>query len=542
MNKRWLYCVPCLSSFVASPALAQEPPRKSLREQDAVVLAVAHNPTLHVALLRAQQSRYNLIAEEALYTPVLDANLGYTHARTPSLYGPSSTFVLDANGNPVTDANGNPVLRQTPATTRITGGDVFDLGVGLTKPFAYGTLLSASLAGQRSSRASIEQQTLSGASGPGYSLVGRLAASQPLLRGAGSELGLASQRQARLTLTANQLAAQAAASELLAQVVSAYWELWYSNETVRINEASRDLARVQQEQAQQQVASGALAPASALPYATQVAQLEEAVLAARTDVRQRELSLAQVLGETGGVGEELVAVDEPRAPDADEPAEASAVREALSTSYERRQLQTSLAIVKDQLRLAGDPLRPRLDLDAYVQAQGLGNRSVPPAFEQFGKMQAVSAHVGLTFEMPLTDTRRASQIQAAQLAAHVAEKQIAENELQIRSGVASAIAQRRAARQRLELSSQTEKVARAQAEAERARFLAGSSIAITVQQAEDAYRQAQLRVQRARVELMLADLSLARLRGQLLERYADAVKRLPPEQRTTLSAGPASNF
>jgi outer membrane protein len=515
MNKGLLSCLPCLLLLLPSPAPAQTAVR-SISEQEVVAVAVANNPTLHVALLRAQQSRYNLRAEQALYTPVLDANAGYTHSRVPSLVGTG---------------------------TRITGSDVFDLGVGLTKPFAYGTVLSASLAGQRSSRASLEQQALLGASGPGYSLVGRLAASQPLLRGAGTDVGLASERQARLTLSANQLAAQASASQVLSQVVSDYWELWYSNEAVRINEASRDLSRVQQEQAAQQVQSGALAPASALPYATQLAQLDEAVLAARTDLRQRELALAQTLGRPDGVGETLAAADAPQPPTADEPVEAAAVREALVNSYERRQLQAQLAIVKDQLKITGDPLRPRLDLDAYVQAQGLGNRSVPPAFEQFGKMEAVSAHVGLTFEMPLTDTRRSSQIQAALLAARLAEKQIAENELQVRSSVASAIAQRRAARERLELASQTEKVARAQAEAERARFLAGSTIAITVQQAEDSYRQAQLRVQRARVDLVLADLALAQLRGQLLTRYADAVQHLPAEQRITLSGQEASgNF
>lgn len=513
MNKGLLSCLSCLWLSVAFPVVAQE--ARPLSEQEAVAVAVANNPSLHVALLRAEQSRFLLRAEEALYVPVLGANAGYTHSRVPTLY---------QNG------------------TRITGSDIFDVGVGLTKPFAYGTVLSATMSGQRSSRASLEQQTLLGATGPGYSLVGRLAATQPLLRGAGTDIGLASQRQARLNLSADQLAAQAAASQVLAQVVSDYWELWYSNQAVRINEASRALARVQQEQAQQQVQSGALAPASALPYATQVAQLDEAVLAARTDVRQRELVLAQTLGRAAGVGEALAAADEPQPPSADEPVEATAVRDALANSYERRQLQAELALSRDQLRISGDPLRPRLDLDAYVQAQGLGNRRVPPAFEQFGQMEAVSAHVGLTFQMPVTDTRRSSQIQAAQLAAHVAEKQIAVNELTIRSNVASAIAQRRAARERLELATQTEKVAKAQAEAERARFLAGGTIAITVQQAEDSYRQAQLRVQRARVDLVLADLSLAEQRGQLLTRYTDAVQRLPAEQRTTLSTNVSGNF
>ena len=250
MNSRFLCYSGALAALLTtSLGSAQEPLR--ITEADVVTAAVLSNPTLHVALLRAQQSRYNLRAEEALYTPVFDANAGYTHSRVPSLVGP------------ITDAMG---MQLTPAGTRITGSDVVDVGAGITKPLAYGTLLSASVAGQRSSRASLEQQALLGASGPGYSLVGRLAASQPLLRGAGTELGLASLRQAKLNLTANQLAAQAAASGLLSQVVSAYWELWYAAEAVRIDQASRDLARVQQEQANQQVQSGALAPA--LPSGT----------------------------------------------------------------------------------------------------------------------------------------------------------------------------------------------------------------------------------------------------------------------------------
>ena len=53
---------------------------------------------------------------------------------------------------------------------RISTGDVFDVGAGITKPFAFGTVLSASLSGQRSTR-SIVDSTLGG-SGPGYSLLG----------------------------------------------------------------------------------------------------------------------------------------------------------------------------------------------------------------------------------------------------------------------------------------------------------------------------------------------------------------------------------
>ena len=185
-------------SSLPRPAQAQSAPR-ALGEQDAVARAVAQNPTLHVALLRASQSRLSVTAEQALYTPIFDASAGYTHSRSPSLFG--------------TDA------------VRIGTSDVVDVGAGITKPFSFGTVVSASLGGQRTLRSSGSDAALlgGGAVGPGYSLVGQLAVSHPLLRGSGNDVGLASLRQARLALGASELAAQQAASPLLAQVVSAYW-------------------------------------------------------------------------------------------------------------------------------------------------------------------------------------------------------------------------------------------------------------------------------------------------------------------------------
>jgi len=102
MNSRFLFgsvLLPLL--FVSSLAVAQEP--RTLTEQDVVTAAVMNNPTLHVALLRAQQSRYNVSAEQALYTPIFDASAGYTHTRTPSLFGPT----FDMNG-----------VQTSPPTTR----------------------------------------------------------------------------------------------------------------------------------------------------------------------------------------------------------------------------------------------------------------------------------------------------------------------------------------------------------------------------------------------------------------------------------------
>jgi outer membrane protein TolC len=399
------------------------------------------------------------------------------------------------------------------------------VGAGIAKPFSTGTVLDLSFAGHRSvSRAAELDATL----GPAYSIASRLTLTQPLLRGAGSEVGLTSLRQARLRRTATTLARDSTASSLLSSVLRAYWELWYADQVVRINEASLALAREQTRQAELQVQSGALAEIDVLTYQTRRAELEEAAVLAATERTQRSLALAVLLAAPSASSAELSTADSPPKVVLGSPDAASALADAERSSPELAQLRTQIAIARDQLEITGDPLRPRLDLEAYVEVQGLGNREAPPAFEQAGRFEAVGAHVGLTFEAPLDGTRRHAQIASARLSQHVAEKQLEVARQRLESDVLSAIAARAAAQRRVQVATETVRVASSQAQAERNRFSTGTSIALSVREAEDSLRQAQLRLERARVDSTLAEVELLFLRGRLLERYRSVLSRLAP--------------
>jgi outer membrane protein TolC len=504
----------CATRGALGQNLPTENARGTLTSRNAVEIAVQNNPTLHVALLQEAQARYAVRAEEALYDPIFDANASITHNRSPSLRGTDGTIVSTS--------------------------DTQAIGASLTKTFALGTTIEAAVSGQRRTSASPPINNLGGANavGPGYSVLGQLTLTQPFLRGAGTGVGLASLRVARLNRTAATLAAQQAGSQVLHDVLIAYWELWYSSEAVRIDEASRDLAKTLEEQAREQVKSGTLANVDALPYSTQLATQEEAVLSQAMDQRQRSLTLAQSIGRANRTGPDLSSADTPPDVTVDDLGE-RAVEDALGASYELKQLQAQLQISQDQAKIAGDALRPQLNLNASVSAQGLGNRQVAPAFDQFGRMEAVSAQVGLTFETPVTDTRRSAQVEQALLGVHIAQKQIEAARQQLRTDVESALAATSAAKRRLELALVTEKVAHDQAEGQRGKFLAGTALAIEVQQADDAHRQAQLRVQRARVDLVEGELNLLHLRGKLLERYADVLKSYQPTAQILKDANDA---
>jgi outer membrane protein len=475
----------------------------ALTSQAAVEIAIKNNPQLHIALLEETQARYSVTAEEALYDPIFDANASIAHNRNPSLRNTDGTIV----------------------TTR----DTINLGAELTKNFAAGTMLQASLSGARSLSASPPINNAGGANaiGPAYSLVGQLTLTQPFLRGAGSTLGLATLRVARLDRTVATLVAQQTGSQILHDVLADYWELWFATEAVRIDEASRDLAKTQQLQADQQVASGTLAHVDALPFATQTAQQDGTLDTAVTNVRQKALALALAVGHAEQTGPELSAIETPPDVTIDELDE-HAIEDALAASYQLKQAQAQLQIAQYQAKIAGDSLRPQLNLNASVSAQGLGNQRVPPAFDQFGRLEAVSAQVGLTFETPVTDTRRSAQVEGALLSAHIAEKQIENLRQQTKTTIELDIAARNAAKRRLDFALVTEKVSHDQADGTEGKFLSGTALAIEVQIANNSYQVAQLAVQRARVDLVKAELDLLNDRGKLLERYADLLKSYQP--------------
>ena len=141
---------------------------------------------------------------------------------------------------------------------------------------------------------------------------------------------------------------------------------------------------------------------------------------------------------------------------------------------------------------------------------------MPSALSQLGKFGAVSAHVGLTLELPLDDTRHRMERARATLAVESAAHHFEEARQRLFADLDTAVASGVSARRRIELAEQTRAVATRQLTAEEARFATGSSTSIQVVQAEDAVRSAELRLARARADEVQAHLRVAQLGGRLI--------------------------
>ncbi|MBW2525448.1 MAG: TolC family protein [Deltaproteobacteria bacterium] len=477
-----------------------------LDEADAVREAMAHNPSLRATLYDYQQAQQEVLAEEWLYVPTLSLDTGVTHSENPRLTGDSTT---------------------------VGSNDSIDVGAELGHTFPWGTAFSFRLEGSRFSSSS---QYAAGedrlvTTGPGYSLLGRLSVTQPLLRGFGLDVGESSLRQAELSRTSAEKARDREASEMLRDVLLAYWELWYTDEALRIERNAESLARRRLEDQQRKIELGAGAPVDALSFETRAGELESSVLNAESQQRTQSLQMGLMLGRDAPDATEIHAAADavPAVPERDRSGVLrGAVEESLTVAQQKLQLQ----LARERALVAGESERPRLDLEAYLQTQGLGNREVPPAFEQFGTFGAVSAHVGLLFQLPLSGARHSAQRRGAEASAEAARERLHAALQQARTDAATELVKLAKAKQQIDLATKIADVAERNATAQQKRYAKGDAILLEVHEAEDELTRARLAVQRSRVDAIQSAIRIDHLTGDLLRRYGAAIPKQPLRSAT----------
>ena len=509
----WLVCLylSALASWGlcgAAPVRAQEDP---LSVRGVVSTAKHNNPTLKAAMLQYESASWDVFGKEALYDPVL---------------------LVDGSASQLSTSN------VSANSVRVNQVRRADIGAQLSKHLLWGTDLSLRVSSYalRSEFSGTTTGGMTGAGalppniasflgvgsfGPVYALVAKATLKQPLWRGRGRDVGEASLRASRLSQINQGHTRDRVGSELLRDVLTAYWELWYADAAVAIQVQSLAVAKSQRDDAQARVDSGSLAPAEVLSFDTQVATRDEDVLTARTERERRAHELARVIGTNEHEGVFGAVIDEPLA----EQSVHTFLRElveqrALSESAEIHERAASVELSRMQQKTADDPKKPRLDLDSYVQTQGLGNKSVGDAANQFVGGDVISAFVGLTYEAPLRDRQRRAEAAKARLSTEVAEQQLREVRQRVLSEVRGALDREAAGREKVALAERTSDIAERQLVAEQARYASGSSTPLAVVEAEDKVRAAKLRLARARADLVESALIIEHLTGELLDRYA----------------------
>lgn len=474
--------------FWASSAVAEP---VQLSERAVAQQTLDHNPSVRAAVADLQASEQGVQAQGARYRPIL---------------------VVEANGT----RQDNPSL--TPRGTIRMLRESLTLAAELRQTFSIGTTVAVRVEANalRSEGALFSGSMQSVELGPGYLYGIRLSATQPLLRALGTDVGLAELRLARLDRNERQRERDATASSMLSDALQAYWDLWYAQRTLEIERQARALALEQRDDIQRKVAAGVAAEVDLLTYETSLAELDVAVLDAEVAVEARAVDLGRTIGRTDIADLHPSSVAPPEI-EAVDPAQTLA--RAQRSSYTIAQLEIALRRTQTAARTAADATRPRLDLTAWVQCQGLGNHSHGDALNQLATSTPMSAFVGVELELPLSSERHNAELSSAQSNVAAAQARLAAAMQQVQAATRTELATLEQARTKIALAERTVEVARRSADAQRKRLQHGAATPVEVRQAEDALRRARLAMERQRVDGAKAQIRLRHLTGSLLERW-----------------------
>ncbi len=489
---RCVVAVFVVMSAMASPASAQ-----SIGASQAIEEALGRNPDVVAAVAELHRARAVALAESARYGATLRLEAGVTRTEQPTA---------------------------TTGAVRIGEFNSAQLAAQIEQRFSFGLVAAARVEGTaRHSRVNPFPTTDTLVEiGPNYGVDVTLTVAQPLLRGAFDDVGLAALEAAEIDVDATTLARARTANQLALEVGTAYWELWYALEQMRVQTRSKELAEQREADARARVERGLGAEIDVLPFATRGAALSEAVLTSRLEARRRSLELLRLLGrERGDVTPEETAPEMPEAiADID-----ALVRRATASSLELQGLEAQVERARLGVRIAGEALRPRLDVDAYVALRGLGAEDAVAPFEQIAGLDALSAHIGLIYELPLDGTQREAERTRAESMLEAATATLEAARLRVATDIEVVARRLSESIERAQLASRTVALARQLYEAETHRLDLGTSTPTQVLAAEEELRNAELRLARARVDAVLAEAAVAHATGDLLMRYE-------PEQST----------
>jgi outer membrane protein len=473
---------------------------------EVVSRAAAKNPSLRAALLDARAAHAAAEAERGARDPSLVATLQSEHTETVTRPG------LSGLGGGA-DAASRSVQNGLSADAAVTY--TTDVGTQLELGTRTGTLWNSTTwsgTGALPDNLSV---------GPTYSAQAYAGVRQPLLRGAGADAELAPLEQARASARAADDRQRETASQTTLDVLSAYWELWYADRALAVQEQAREVAeRLVNDARVRATTLGTGSAVDVLQFQTNLASIAEALSQARADREARAIELGRVLGLPPAEAAALDAAGEP--PDfGPVPALDALVVESPQRSPALAALRADLDSARVRVRAARDANQPRVDLFVNGSVGTLWDRGSD--FSLTGGRPTFGVIGGIELELPLGGGRYPADAAAAQANLEAAEARYQAALDSVAASVGSLAVNARAASEQVGLATETASAASQLADAERQRLQLGTTTSRDVVSAEQTSREAELRRLRAIVSEASTRLSLEHSAGILLDRYASAL-------------------
>jgi outer membrane protein TolC len=465
-------------------------PERRIGLKEMVKLTIEHNYELALAETDVAQTLADLVHAEGSFDFDLGANASYAR----SLGRVATTF------SPVDQYHGDLTLSKRMGWN------------GTVSLSARGDVVTAELLTGR--RFSDNIATL------------QLTILQPLLRDAGHDVAYAGIDLAALQREIQALTLRAHAAQIVRDVVYAYVELVYAQQTVEIRKGALQLSRDQLKLTEKQIDVGRVTEVEAIPVKRAISQHEEELVVAQRQVFDRSIELRRLIGlPLEADAELLVAADRPSIVVPPFEFEAYLVRlRAQSPALKAAKRAEDRASL--DARVTADRLKPRIDLRLFGGPQGgtttfdiPSRATITNAAAALVRFADVTAGASLVFDLPFQNRVAEGEYESALVRLKRAQIVNESLESQLRSAALIAINRIRSAAQRVALTRAATRFAGQAVDAERVRFSAGRTTNFSVLQREDELADAQLRELRPLVDYMQVIADLEALSTDILERY-----------------------
>jgi len=498
-----------LRQFVES-APEEEALRLSL--QECIRIALEQNPDLQVIRLEQLKSDADIMTAHGEFDPVWQSSAMYLRAtqETSSEY---RTFGAMATVD----------VWRTTMNTAVQG------------KLRWGTLYSAGfdLNKEETTYSNFIEEWSGGLT---------LTLSQPLLKGRGSSLNLTRIRMAENSRQTNELQLRLAMMNTVAEIVKAYWDLVGAIENVGVREQALADAERLLDISQKRLNIGTAAAIEVLQAKAGVATRQSEVIAARSQVRDAEDLLKQVLNLREGdifMDKRVVPTDRPSAPAInleelqamDEQLEAK-IDQALKTRPEILSAQIEIQTAEIDRKRAANDMQPSLDVAGSV-FQGARNHYMTGVFEGVRDRNDNNYTVSVKGSVPIGNRAARGAYQRAKLTVRQAEQRLEKTKQEVMLRVRLAMRSLGTSQVLIESNQQARTLQETNVAAEEKRLRLGVSTSYRVLQVQQDLTlaltqelQARIAYEKALVELRLAE-------GDLLE--ALGIEFVSPEPEKPIS-------
>ncbi len=453
---------------------------------EAVVTSLKNNRSFKVEELKPALSRAAEDLSLAAFDPVLSGQAGQSWSRGPSSAGG------DISGHAAT------------------------LAVTLDKLYPWGLQVQGGVKGDMGQAPGSDSAGLS------------VGATQPLLRGYGSDVNLVSLRQARLDTRVSEYELKGFAQDLVAQVEEAYWDLVLATKQEEIYHNSLDLAGRQLAETEERIKVGKLAEIEGAASRAEVALRREDLINARSNIEVARLKVLRLLAPPGEKpwAREIALTDQPIIVEIAPEDIETAVQRALEARPDYNQAMLQVERGRLEVVRTKNGLLPKLDFFLNLGKTGYSGSFGGAVSDVGGRNFDLS--LGLTAQWPLGNRgARASDLRA-ELSLESSREAVANLAQLVQSDVRGAYVELNRSREQVSATSATRALSEEKLRAETEKFRVGKSTAYLVAQAQRDLIQSQTGEVSSAVSFLKSIVELYRLQGTLLERRGIALSAPTP--------------